>query len=44
VQSNTLNIAVTNDWVDISNTAAGTNYSFTIDPTQTNVFYRLRKP
>ncbi len=44
VQSNSLNLVVPADWYDISNTAAGTNYSITFDPTRTNVFYRLRMP
>ncbi|MEI8042471.1 MAG: autotransporter-associated beta strand repeat-containing protein [Verrucomicrobiota bacterium] len=44
VQSNSVNLAVPADWHDISNTAAGTNYSITIDATKANVFYRLRKP
>ncbi len=44
VQSNAVNLAVPNDWQDLSNTATGTSYSITIDPTQANVFYRLREP
>ena len=44
VQSNSVNLAVPADWQDISNTAAATSYSFTIDPAQVNVFYRLRHP
>ena len=44
VQSNAVNLAVPADWYDISNTAAGTNYSIPINPAQRNVFYRLRKP
>ncbi len=44
MQSNSQNLAVTTDWFDISNTATGTNYNITIDPTQKNVFYRLRHP
>ncbi|MEI7534939.1 MAG: autotransporter-associated beta strand repeat-containing protein, partial [Verrucomicrobiae bacterium] len=44
VQSNSVNLAVPADWYDISNTAAGTNYSITIDATKANVFYRLRNP
>ena len=44
VQSNSVNLAVPADWYDISNTISGTNYSITLDPAKTNVFYRLRKP
>jgi len=44
VQSNSVNLAVPADWQDISNTATETSYSITIDPTQSNVFYRLREP
>ena len=44
VQSNSISLTVPADWQDISNTAAMTNYSFTIDPAQVNVFYRLRHP
>jgi len=44
VQSNSVDLAVPTDWQDISNTASGTSYSIAIDPTQTNVFYRLREP
>jgi len=44
VQSNSVNLAVPADWQDISNTVSATNYSITIDASQTNVFYRLRSP
>ena len=44
VQSNSVNLAVPANWHDIPSTAAGTNYSTTIDATKTNVFYRLRMP
>ena len=44
VQSNSANLAVPAYWYDIPSTAAGTNYSITIDATKANVFYRLRKP
>jgi hypothetical protein len=44
VQSNSVNLAVPADWYDLSNTASGTSYGITINPAQTNVFYRLRKP
>jgi len=44
VQSNSVNLAVPADWHDLPNTAAGTSYSITINPSQSNVFYRLRKP
>ncbi len=44
VQSNSVNLGVSADWYDISNTATGTNYNITIHLNQPNVFYRLRKP
>ena len=44
VQSNSVNLAVPADWYDLSNTAAATFYSVPMNPTQTNVFYRLRHP
>ena len=44
VQSNSVNPAVSADWYDISNTATGTNYSITVDPSQQTVFYRLVYP
>ena len=44
VQSNSVNLAVPADWIDISNTVSGTSYSITTDASKTNVFYRLRKP
>ena len=44
VQSNSVNLAVPADWYDISSTATQTTYSILMSPTQTNVFYRLRKP
>jgi hypothetical protein len=44
VQSNSVNLAVPADCRDISGTAAATNYNITVNPGQTNVFYRLRMP
>ena len=44
LQSNSINLAISNDWFDITNTATVTNYSITVDATMTNVFYRMRKP
>jgi len=44
VQSNSVNLAVPADWYDLSNTAAGTSYTITLNPAQANVFYRLRHP
>ena len=44
VQSNSVNLAVPADWYDIPSTATQTTYSIPMSPTQTNVFYRLRKP
>jgi autotransporter-associated beta strand protein len=44
VQSNSVDLTVPANWHTISNTAAGTNFSITIDPAKTNVFYRLLKP
>ena len=44
VQSNSVSLALTNDWQDVANTASGTNYRVTLNPAWTNVFYRLREP
>jgi hypothetical protein len=43
-QSNSVSLAKTNDWVDIAGSQLGTNLGITMDPTKTNVFYRLRYP
>jgi hypothetical protein len=39
-----VNLTDTNYWIDITGSDAVTNLSITIDPAQTNVFYRIRKP
>ena len=44
VQSNSVNLAVPADWQDIPASAGGTSYNITINPTQPQVFYRLRHP
>lgn len=44
VQSNSGRLEVPGDWHDIPGTDAGTNFSVTTSLSQTNVFYRLRKP
>jgi autotransporter-associated beta strand protein len=44
VQSNSGHLEVPSDWYDIPGTDAGTNYIITISLSQTNAFYRLRKP
>jgi autotransporter-associated beta strand protein len=44
VQSNSVNLAVAADWQDIPASAGGTSYNITINPTQPQVFYRLRHP
>ena len=43
-QSNSVNLADTNYWFDISGSQSVTNLVTTMGPGQTNVFYRLRKP
>ena len=43
-QSNSVSLANTNYWFDIPGSQSGTNLFITMDPAQTNVFYRLRHP
>jgi autotransporter-associated beta strand protein len=43
-QSNSLNLADTNDWFDIAGSQLGTNLNSIIHPGLNNVFYRLRSP
>jgi autotransporter-associated beta strand protein len=43
-QYNSINLANSNDWIDIPNSQNVTNLVITIDPEMTNVFYRIRKP
>jgi autotransporter-associated beta strand protein len=43
-QYNSINLANTNDWIDIPNSQNVTNLIITIDPGMTNVFYRIREP
>jgi autotransporter-associated beta strand protein len=43
-QSNSVSLADTNFWFDVPNSQLATNLVITIMPSQTNVFYRLRKP
>jgi hypothetical protein len=43
-QSNSVNLANTNDWFDIAGSASVTNLSIPISPATPNVFYRLRLP
>ena len=43
-QSNSVNLAATNDWSDIANSQYGTSLGITLNPALTNVFYRLRHP
>lgn len=43
-QSNSVSLALTNSWFDIPGSQNGTNLVITMDPAQTSVFYRLRKP
>jgi hypothetical protein len=44
VSSNSVNVADTNFWFDVPNSETGTSLNVTIDPSQPNVFYRLRYP
>jgi autotransporter-associated beta strand protein len=43
-QSNSVNLEDTNYWFNISGSETATNLVITMDPTLTNVFYRLRMP
>lgn len=43
-QSNSVSVADAGSWYDIANSQTDTNLTITIDPAQTNVFYRLRRP
>jgi autotransporter-associated beta strand protein len=43
-QSNSVDIADSNSWHDIPGSESGTNLNITINPSTTNVFYRLRQP
>ncbi|MCX6896892.1 MAG: hypothetical protein NTZ16_15665, partial [Verrucomicrobia bacterium] len=43
-QSNSVNVAGSNYWFDITGSDAVTNLNITISPAATNVFYRLRAP
>jgi autotransporter-associated beta strand protein len=44
VQSNSVNLTVPADWHDLPGTGGSTSYSIGINPSNANVFYRLRKP
>ena len=43
-QSNSVSVANSNYWFDIQGSASGTGLTNTINPSMTNVFYRLRHP
>ncbi|MGN6552202.1 MAG: beta strand repeat-containing protein, partial [Verrucomicrobiota bacterium] len=43
-QSNSVNVASSNQWFDIPGSETGTNLVRTVDSTQPHVFYRLRHP
>jgi autotransporter-associated beta strand protein len=43
-QSNSVSLANTNDWFDITGSQSGTNLVIPISPAQSKVFYRLRYP
>ena len=43
-QSNSVSLADTNFWFDIAGSQLATNLIITINPSQPNVFYRLRNP
>ncbi len=43
-QSNSVSLADSNYWFDVPDSQNGTNLDITINPAQTNVFYRLRQP
>jgi hypothetical protein len=44
LQSNSVSLAFTNDWLTIPGSASTDSYHVTIIPTQTNVFYRMAHP
>ncbi len=44
VSSNSVNVADTNFWFDVPHSEMGTSLNVTIDPSKTNLFYRLRYP
>jgi hypothetical protein len=43
-QSNSVDLANSNFWFDITGSQAATNLNMTINPAQSKVFYRLRHP
>ncbi len=43
-QSNSVNVDDPNFWFNIAGSDQATNLVITVDPAQTNVFYRLRRP
>jgi len=43
-QTNSRGVGLNTNWFDVAGTAAATNYSATINPTNPTVFFRLRKP
>ena len=44
LESNSINVALTNDWFRITGTSAVTNFSIDLTAVKTNVFYRLVYP
>ena len=43
-QSNSINLAKSNDWIDIAGSQLGTNLNIAINTGLTTVYYRLRRP
>jgi fibronectin-binding autotransporter adhesin len=43
-QTNNLSVGLSNNWFDVSGSAARTSTNFTINPAEPTVFYRLRLP
>jgi autotransporter-associated beta strand protein len=43
-QTNSTSVGLSSNWIDISGSGSVTNMSFTIDPANPTVFYRLRHP
>jgi len=44
LQSNAVSLAITNDWFAVPGAASTNSVQLTVDPTKTNVFYRMVQP
>jgi hypothetical protein len=43
-QTNSSSVGLSNNWVDVAGSSAGTNSNFNINPANPTVFFRLRHP